>query len=90
MISDKISADFDYRDPALVADFPIANRMTEQMATPIKNKFDYGIAGGAGIEFYISPRNSITLEGAAITSVWATIFPRPSARYVQCLTQHLD
>ncbi|MDE7466964.1 MAG: PorT family protein, partial [Muribaculaceae bacterium] len=25
-------------------------------------KFDYGITGGIGGEFYISPRNSITLE----------------------------
>lgn len=78
MISDKISADFDYRDPASVADFPIANRMTEQMATPIKNKFDYGIAGGAGIEFYISPRNSITLEGRYYFGL-GNIFPAAKA-----------
>ncbi len=52
--------------------------MTEQMATPIKNKFDYGIAGGAGVEFYISPRNSITLEGRYYFGL-GNIFPAAKA-----------
>lgn len=78
MVADKISADFDYRNPASVPDFPIANRMTEQMATPIKNKFDYGIAGGAGFEFYISPRNSIVVEGRYYFGL-GNIFPAAKA-----------
>lgn len=62
MISSSISADFDYTNISSVNGFP-ANRQTEQLAMDIKNRFDYGITAGAGIEFYISPRNSIQLQG---------------------------
>ncbi len=63
MISDKISSNFDYRDPLNAEGFPTKARMTEQMSMEVANKFDYGITGGIGVEFYVSPRNSITLEG---------------------------
>ena len=48
------------------------------MATPIKNKLDYGIAGGIGIEFYLSPRNSVTLEGRYYFGL-GNIFPSAKA-----------
>lgn len=63
MISDKIDANFDYRNPLQAEGFPTKARMTEQMSMAVKNKFDYGITGGIGIEFYLTPRNSLTLEG---------------------------
>lgn len=63
MLSDKITADFDYLNPKDVPGFPIVNRSYEQMAMDIKNKFDYGITAGAGVEFVIKRRHSITLEG---------------------------
>lgn len=63
MVSDKITADFDYKNPASVPGFPTANRSYEQMGTDIKNKFDYGITAGAGVEFVIKRRHSILLEG---------------------------
>lgn len=63
MISSSISANFDYENPASVEGFPIENRHINQMVMPIKNKFDYGILGGAGIEFVIKKRHSIMLEG---------------------------
>ena len=63
MISENISSNFDYRDPLKAEGFPSEARMTQQMAMDIKNKFDYGITGGVGIEFYLTPRNSVTLEG---------------------------
>ena len=63
MIGDNIKADFDYRDPASVAGFPIRNRHVEQMKMDISNRFDYGITAGAGVEFVIRRKHSITLEG---------------------------
>lgn len=63
MIADNITANFDYRDPLHAEGFPTKARMTEQMSMEVSNKFDYGITAGVGVEFYITPRNSITLEG---------------------------
>ncbi|MDE5800771.1 MAG: PorT family protein [Paramuribaculum sp.] len=63
MLTSSISSNFNYENPGSVEGFPIANRHVEQMSMPIKNKFDYGIAGGAGIEFVIKGRHSIMLEG---------------------------
>lgn len=62
MISDDISADFDYAHPDQVAGFPLTNRSTEQMAMEIKNKFDYGITAGLGGEFIVNRRHAISLE----------------------------
>ena len=62
LIGDKITADFDYKNPLSVPNFP-ANRMTEQLYTDVKNKFDYGISGGIGLEYIIKKRHSIILEG---------------------------
>jgi len=63
MIANSISANFDYTDLGSVHDWPERRRMTEQLNMDIKNKFDYGITGGIGFEFYVQPRHSITLEG---------------------------
>lgn len=63
MIGSSATANFDYENPGSVEGLPIANRHTNQMKMPIKNRFDYGILGGAGIEIYINKRNSILLEG---------------------------
>lgn len=63
MIADGIKSSFDYRNPASVPGFPIANRMTEQMSMEVSNKFDYGISAGLGIEFKPVRRHSVTLEG---------------------------
>lgn len=63
MISSKISSNFDYENPAMEQDFPIENRHVNQMSMPIKNKFDYGILGGAGIELIVNKRHSLFLEG---------------------------
>lgn len=62
MISESTSANFDYRNLSTVAVFPIHNRMTEQMITPVKNKFDYGITAGLGGEFLISRNHSVFVE----------------------------
>ena len=63
MISSSISADFDYRNPASVAGFPMQYRSVEQMAMEVHNKFDYGILGGVGMEITVARRHSLMLEG---------------------------
>lgn len=62
MVSENITSNFDYMDLSSVHDWPERQRRTEQLPMPIYSKFDYGIAGGLGIEFYIKPRHSITAE----------------------------
>ena len=62
MIGDKISSNFDYANPASVEGFP-GNRQTLQMSMEVKNRLDYGISAGLGVEYYINPRNSIYIEG---------------------------
>ncbi|MDE6333831.1 MAG: PorT family protein [Muribaculaceae bacterium] len=63
MISENISSNFDYNDLSSVTDWPERKRMTEQLGMKVQNKFDYGITGGIGVEFYVQPRHSVTLEG---------------------------
>lgn len=62
MIGENISSNFDYHNLKSVSEWPVRQRQTAQLTMPIANKFDYGITAGVGGEFYISPRNSITLE----------------------------
>lgn len=62
LIGSSIDSNFDYHNPASVPDYP-RNRRTEQLSMEIKNKFDYGISAGLGVEFRITPRNSVLLEG---------------------------
>lgn len=63
LISENASANFDYRNPAAVEGFPIANRHVNQMTMDIKNRFDYGICAGGGIELILKKKHSILLEG---------------------------
>lgn len=63
MLSESIKANFDYRNPADVAGFPISNRHVNQMSMEVKNKFDYGICAGAGVEFTVKKKHSFLLEG---------------------------
>ena len=62
MVGEKISADFDYRNPTADSRFPTSPRQTAQMSMAVKNRFDYGITAGLGGEFFINPRNSVTIE----------------------------
>lgn len=63
LISEKTDANFDYKNYEGVQDFPQGYRINRQLSMEVENKFDYGIAGGAGVEFFINKRNSIMLEG---------------------------
>jgi len=62
MIGSSISSNFDYENPAAVPGFP-ARRAVDQMKMPVKNRFDYGIAAGLGIEWAVTRAHAVTLEG---------------------------
>ena len=78
MLSDGTSANFDYSDPT-AAEIP-ATRVTRQMTMDIKNKFDYGITAGIGVEFYLRPRHSLVLEARYYFGL-GNIFPSTKADY---------
>ena len=78
MISESTSANFDYNDPLSSPDWPQKARMTEQLATPVHNKFDYGICAGFGVEFYLRPRHSAYLEARYYYGL-GNIFPSSKA-----------
>ncbi len=63
MISDGITSNFDYAAAADMPFFKENYRQTAQMALKIKNRFDYGITAGAGVEFIIRGKHAIHLEG---------------------------
>lgn len=80
MISDNIKSNFDYMNPEQVEGFPSENRHTVQMGMKIKNRFDYGITAGAGIEFVVMRRHSIMLEGRYYYGL-GNIFPSAKKDY---------
>ncbi len=63
MVGSSITSNFDYNNVTSINGFPLQYRMTEQMAMDIKNKFDYGITVGLGLEFKMNRKHSIALEG---------------------------
>lgn len=74
LLGSSIKANFDYRNPSSVEGFPFRNRSTEQLSMDVSRKFDYGISGGAGIEFVIKRRHAIQLEGRYYFGI-GNIFP---------------
>lgn len=75
MIGNSISANFDYVNPA---DIIPSTRRFHQMSMDIKNKFDYGITAGLGCEFYVNPRNSVSIEARFYYGL-GNIFPAAKA-----------
>ena len=63
MIGSSVNSNFDYKNVSAVPNFPLKNRMTEQLAMDVKNRFDYGITGGIGVEYKLNRKHSVTLEG---------------------------
>lgn len=80
MISDNIHSNFDHMNPDKVEGFPTENRHIVQMGMEIKNRFDYGITVGAGIEFIIKKRHSILLEGRYYYGL-GNVFPAAKKDY---------
>lgn len=63
MLGDGIKSNFAYQDAADMEYFINDTRHIEQMTMDIKNRFDYGICGGAGMEINLNAKHSLLLEG---------------------------
>jgi hypothetical protein len=63
MLGDGIKSNFSYQDAATMDYFINNPRRIEQMTMKVKNKLDYGICGGAGMELKLNPKHSVLLEG---------------------------
>ena len=63
LIASSTSANFDYEHVENIPDFPSKNRYTQQFTLTPKNKFDYGISAGMGMEVISGNKNSFSLEG---------------------------
>ena len=63
MIADGTSANFDYHNAATMDYFVQNTRHIEQMTMKVKNRLDYGICGGAGMEINLNAKQSLLLEG---------------------------
>lgn len=78
LIAESTSANFDYHNPTAAEGWPSKKRMTEQLTTAVKNKFDYGICVGVGCEFWLKPRHSIYVEARYYYGL-GNIFPATKA-----------
>ncbi len=78
MISETTSTNFDVTNIGALPEWPEDPRMIEQLTTPIKNKFDYGICASFGVEFWVKPRHSVYLEGRYYFGL-GNIFPSSKA-----------
>ena len=80
MLGDNVDCNFDVTKMSEIPGFPTANRTTEQMAMKVSNRFDYGICGGAGIQFIIKRRHTVYLEGRYYYGL-GNIFPSSKKDY---------
>lgn len=74
MVADGISSNFSYQGAADMDYFVQNTRHIEQYTLDIKNKLDYGICVGAGMELNLSTKHSLLLEGRfyyGLTDVFA-------------------
>ena len=63
MVADGISSNFAYQDAASLDYFNQNTRHIEQLPMKVKNRLDYGICGGAGMELNLNAKQSLLLEG---------------------------
>ena len=63
MLGDGIKSNFDYTDAANMDYFILDTRHIEQMTMDVKNRLDYGICAGAGMEVNLNAKHSLLLEG---------------------------
>lgn len=61
-LDDKITSNFDYKNPSSVADLTDKGRVTDQLNLEVSQKLDFGIVAGLGGEFSINRRNSLAIE----------------------------
>ena len=63
MLGDGVKSNFDYQHAGDMDYFVQNSRHIEQMTMDVKNRLDYGICAGAGMEFNLNPKHSVLLEG---------------------------
>ena len=63
MLGDGVSSNFNYQQAGDMEYFINDTRHIEQMTMKVKNKLDYGICAGAGMEVNLNPKHSLLLEG---------------------------
>lgn len=63
MLGDGINSNFSYQNAEGLDYFINDPRHIEQMTLKVKNRLDYGICGGAGMELNLNSRHSVLLEG---------------------------
>lgn len=74
MIGDGLSSNFDYQNAHNLDYFDKNTRHIEQYWLDIKNRLDYGICAGAGMELNLNAKHSLLLEGRfyyGLTDVFA-------------------
>lgn len=63
MLGDGVSSNFNYQQAGDMEYFINDTRHIEQMTMKVKNKLDYGICAGAGMEVNLNAKHSLLLEG---------------------------
>ena len=63
IIGDGISSNFNYHEASTLDYFNTNTRHIEQLTMDVKNRLDYGICGGAGMEVNLNAKHSLLLEG---------------------------
>lgn len=79
MVGENISSNFDYSNISAVPGFPKKHK-TAQYGLDIKNKFDYGITAGAGVELIAKKKHSFQIEGRFYYGL-GNIFPSHKSDY---------
>lgn len=77
-VGDNVKSNFNPAEMNSLPDFPIRNRMNNQMLLSVTQKLDYGIAAGIGGEFNLNRENSVALEGRFYYGL-GNIFPSKRA-----------
>ncbi len=63
LVGDGISSNFDYENARTMEYFLNNSRHVEQLTMKVKNRLDYGICAGAGMELHLNAKHSLLLEG---------------------------
>ena len=85
-LGEHVKSNFDPAEMTHLPDFPIRNRINQQMLEPTNIKIDYGISAGLGGEFFINPKNSICVEARFYFGL-ANIFSTRRADYFNASNQ---
>ncbi|MCH5229845.1 MAG: PorT family protein [Muribaculaceae bacterium] len=85
-LGEHVKSNFNPFEMNKLPDFPLINRINQQMVEPIKIKIDYGISAGIGGEFNINRRNSLCVECRFYFGL-ANIFSTKRADYFNASNQ---